>query len=326
VKARSNIWAGLPRLVLYLALSTGLFAGLTGCSNERRLAKGKPLKSQPASDVLDQYHAAQPGWQWLGMKLEVTVVTDVAADDLGRSDGANRETQSFKATARIARDSVIWLSISPALGVEVARLMLTQDSVFLMSKVPGDRFFYNGTYEAIELWAQTPLDFTDIQALLTGQSMRLNPEEDRFSCRVEGDQYVLVSKYKRSVKRITGLKDRALQPGDSIVVQLPDRRFDRLRERAGEDELLVKRHWFDGLTFDPVRDVFDDLYAQRFLTIDRARFEMLDQERMARKIEMRVEAPEGSIVVSIDVSRARAGREYDFPFQVPESMERRDAW
>lgn len=306
-------------------LVAALLSVLTGCSNERRLLKGKPLKSQPAEAVLDSYYASQPNWQWLGMKLDVKVV--MGGDEKAAGEGRNTgETQSFKATARIARDSVIWLSISPALGVEVARLMLMQDSVFLISKVPGNRFFYSGTYEGIEDWAQTPLNFADIQALLTGQTMRLDPGEDRFSCRVEGDQYVLVSKYKRSMKRITGMKDRALQPGDSIAVQLPDRRFERLRARADEDDLMVKRHWFDGLTFDPIRDVFDDLYAQRFLTIDRAGFEAVDDGRMAREIEMRVEAPEGSVVISIDIPRVRAGRVYDFPFEVPESMQRRDAW
>ena len=39
------------------------------------------------------------------------------------------QTGTFTLNVRMARDSVIWMSISPALGVEAARVLLTPDSV-----------------------------------------------------------------------------------------------------------------------------------------------------------------------------------------------------
>src|SRR5207253_1686290 len=41
-------------------------------------------------------------------------------------DGNNN---SFEVTLRAKKDSVIWMSISPALGIEAARILITCDSV-----------------------------------------------------------------------------------------------------------------------------------------------------------------------------------------------------
>ena len=73
----------------------------------------------------------------MGIRMEST------ASAMGRSG-------SFSLNVRVARDSVIWMSISPALGVEAARVLLF-DSVQVLSKLPGDaRFVFQGSYDVLE--------------------------------------------------------------------------------------------------------------------------------------------------------------------------------
>ena len=302
MKPAASIW-GLCLLVL----------GATGCSNARRLANGKPLKNQSPNAILEQYDATAMHWDWLGMKVDAEV-------ESSERDG------SFSATVRMARDSVIWVSISPALGVEVARLKLTPDSVFLISKVPNNRFHYVGDYHAISDWLDTPLGFPDFQDVLTGRPMGLDAANDKFISRIDGREYVLISKYKRRTKRVVGLDDKDLSPDDSLTVQLSPRAYERLRERTDEDDLLIKRHWFDGLSFDPVRDVFDDLYYQRFVTINRNDFNTTDGGRLPGQIEVLIETPSGIFTVRLDVGRTRINKAYDFPFEVPDELERRDSF
>ena len=290
-----------------------LVMGTTGCSNARRLANGKPLKNQSPNAILEQYDATAMHWDWLAMKVDAEV-------ESSERDG------SFSATVRMARDSVIWVSISPALGVEVARLKLTPDSVFLISKVPNNRFHYQGDYDALSDWLDTPLGFADFQDVLTGRPMGLDSENDKFISRIDGREYVLISKYKRRTKRVVGLDDKDLAPDDSLTVQMNPRAYERLRERTDEDDLLIKRHWFDGLSFDPVRDVFDDLYYQRFLTITRSDFNTTDGGRLPGQIEVLIETPSGVFTVRLDVGRTRLNKAYDFPFEVPDEMERRDSF
>ena len=97
----------------------------TGCTNMRRLERGKPIRSESASAILRKHLATNAQPQWAAMRMQVEA--DIAGD-----------RNSFKVNARMRRDSAIWMSITPALGVEAARIVLTRDSVRFLSKVPGN--------------------------------------------------------------------------------------------------------------------------------------------------------------------------------------------
>jgi hypothetical protein len=296
-----------PYTLLFLACLVGLLAG---CSNEQRLARGKPLRNLNPNQVLEAFEANQIPWEWLGMKIDASVETASGVD-------------SFKASIRMAKDSAIWVSLSPALGVEVARLLLEPDSVRLISKIPGNRFHFAGDYAALSAWADTPLSFRDIQDILTGRPMGIDPEFDKFNCRIDGYSYALIGKYKRRIKRLVSVDNNALEPQDSLGIQATDRRYERVRNRTEDSDLLVKRHWFDGLTFDPLQDRFDDLYYQRSLTIERKDFSDRDEGRWPNEIRLAVTTPEGNLNMEWELMRIRFGRAYDFPFEIPDNYERR---
>ena len=232
---------------------------------------------------------------------------------------ADGQRESFKASVRMARDSAIWMSIS-RFGVEVARIMLEPDTVLFVSKIPGNKFYYAGNYDALGEWADTPLAFEDLQSIL-GIPMGLDPAKDKFNSK-DGDNYALIGN-KRKVRRLIGVDDNNLEPEDSLNIQLPMRRYERLRNRTEDEDLLIKRHWFDGLTFDPVRDQFDDLYYQRSLTLERSEFEAFEGGRFPNACRVMITTIDGSATMEWEVIRKRFGRAYDFPFEIPEGYEQR---
>jgi hypothetical protein len=301
---------------MVVLLTAGLV--LSGCSNERRLAKGKPLRNLPPNAILETADAAALQWEWISMKVDAEV------------SGPERK-DSFKATVRMAKDSVIWMSLTPALGVEVVRVMLTQDSVHMFSKIPGNKFAFTGSYESISEWVGTPMSFGNVQDLLTGRPMGLNPDEDKFLSRVDEQQYALIGKYKRPVRRLVGADDRDLAPDDSLAMEASERRHERMRNRKEEEDLLVKRHWFDGLTFDPVRDVFDDLYYLRTVTIEREDFVLEEHAEMPvgrwpQHIMLTLQAPEGNAEIDLEITRSKLNKPTDFPFEVPANLVFRNAF
>ena len=297
-------------IVPCLILGVTIVAGFSSCSNEKRLAKGKPLRNLNANQVLANFEAAEFQWDWIGMKIGV---------DVESPEG----NQSLKAAVRMAKDSAIWMSISPALGVEVARILLSPDSVQFFSKIPGNKFFYTGNYDALSEWADNPLEFVDVQAILGGKPMGLDAENGKYIARTDVQRYALVGRYKRQVKRVIGINDNALTPQDSLNIQLPTRRYERLRNRADDEDLLIQRHWFDGITFDPLQDQFNDLYHQRSLTLNRSEFEESDNGRFPRAFEVLIRTMDGDLKMEWNVSRIRFGRPYDFPFTIPENYEQR---
>ena len=91
----------------------------SGCwSGRKSTSASLPLLAVPT--LLEKLDNQASEWQTLGLRLEST------ASAMGK-------TGSFTLNVRMAKDSVIWMSISPALGVEAARILLTPDSVQVLS-------------------------------------------------------------------------------------------------------------------------------------------------------------------------------------------------
>jgi len=70
----------------------------------------------------------------------------------------------FKGTLRMKTDSVIWVSIT-GLGFEAARILMRQDSVFVLNKLEKEVFI--GDYTIFEQHFGLPINFSMAQKVLT---------------------------------------------------------------------------------------------------------------------------------------------------------------
>ena len=76
------------------------------------------------------------------------------------------ESISSGVSWRIRKDSVIWVSVIPGLGIEAARIKLTQDSVFVINRL---RKEYTATsYGYLSNKFKVGVDFNALQAILLG--------------------------------------------------------------------------------------------------------------------------------------------------------------
>lgn len=250
------------KIFVFLFISS-LSLVLQSCSNEKRVAEGKPLKNRTANAVLTRYNKNLFNYDYVGMRISA---------DIKNTD----ETQSFKANVRMRKDSIIWISITPLMGVEMIRAVITPDSIKYVSKVPNNKHFFLGTLHQLTDITKNEITFEMLQAVLVGNAVDINEEEDKFTSRIDGKEYVLISKYKRRMKKVLGVNDRDVQPSDSLSIDASDRQYRRILRRSDEDDLLLKRYWFDGYDYHLVRTVFDDLYYQRSVTIDHSDFEVTE--------------------------------------------------
>ena len=254
---------------------------LAGCTNMRRMEKGKPIRSESATGIVRKHLATLAQPQWAGMKLQVEA-------DL------NGERNSFKVNARMRRDSAIWLSITPALGVEAARVLLTQDSVFFLSKVPGNRFGYTGEYAAFDSVLGTQLTYAMAQHILCGEGINLVDEESKYVSKVDGREHLLINKYKRRVRRLVGVKEKEINPNDSLSFEASVEVQERVLSRSNDEDLLVKRYWFDGFGYQLTRTRFDDLYNGRSIEISHGRFEPEAGGWIPHRTGVTIASPDGT--------------------------------
>jgi len=114
-------------------------------------------------------------------------------------DSAGKK-KSFKTHLRIRKDSAIWMSITPLLGIEMARVIITKDSVKFLNRVSKEYFL--GDFSYINQIFGTDLDYQMLEALLIGNSLDFE-ENEKIHSRVDRkkDLYYLSTEKKRKVNK-----------------------------------------------------------------------------------------------------------------------------
>ena len=288
---------------------------LTGCSNARRIADGKPLRSMEPNNIIKHYEKEALKWDWLGFKLDTEIKVD-------------GESESINMSMRMARDSAIWISLSPALGVELARILLLPDSVRIISKVPSNKFVYEGNYSELEESFGIPLDFYTLQNLFCGSPLALNKNNDKFISKIDDRNYILIEKFPRRIKKLLGGVDErtvSVNPEEPITVNMSVRRAERMMSRTDEDDLIIKRYWFEGVSFMPVLDVFNDLSTGLTLKVKRSGDEGHSGGLLPSRVQIIALGNGVDLDCTFSIRRSRVNREYDLPFDPPKDYERRNS-
>jgi len=285
---------------------------ISSCKTTARASKEVAVKNRNAGFVLKRYNESRFDYEWLGMKVDADF-------------GTENESNGFKATIRMRKDSLIWVSITPALGIEMIRVVISPDSLKYLSKIPENKFYYTGAFEDVNKLVGTAFDFEMLQQLLVGNAIGLEKDERRFRSEVDGPDYLLISKYRRKVRRVVGVDDRKLE-SDTILVNPDDPRYRRtMRKSEDADDLIVSRYWFEAAQFRLVKSVFNDLLRQRTLEISYENFQQYEEQFYPSKCRLSISSPQIRQVLNYQITKLSSGKAYDFPFEIPDDYPRRDS-
>ena len=160
------------------------------CNIERKLIK-EPLKDKGADFLFEQLKKNEFSFNYLNIKFSADITF-------------NKKDNSTNGSLRIIRDSAIWISLSPALGIEAARMLITVDSIKFLNRLESTYFVEDFKY--LNSLLKTNLDFDMLQSLLVGNDFS-SYENDVFKASIDGKQYLLstigrgkLKKYKRILK------------------------------------------------------------------------------------------------------------------------------
>ncbi len=297
----NSVWVLLPLLLM-------LF--FSSCSNERRLARGKPLRQRSPAFLVNHNVKNSLHYDWVGMKLSV--------------DFKNPErSESFRANVKMKKDSIIWMSISPALGIEMLRLVITPDSVKYISKIPDNKYYYLGDFSVISDLAKMDLSFDMIQDLLLGNAIMLDKQDDKLNSRIDKQQYFLVSKFHRRLKKLIGVDDKNILPNHEININPLSKEYQKAKRKSKKEDLMVKRFWLNGKHYKIERELFNDLYNFRDIEITYRDFEKVDGQLFPDECRLRVSSPDDWQEIEFEITRIRLNKEYELSFEIPEDYERK---
>ncbi len=128
-----------------------LFISSCGIFRHRGIAYNKYFGSLDSANNNVQKNFFR--YDWFSAKAKITVISDQ-----GKTD--------FNATIRAKRDSVIWVSISPGLGIEVARVLMTPDSIKVL-----DRFhkkYEVHDYSLFRNYTSIPVNLNTLEDIISG--------------------------------------------------------------------------------------------------------------------------------------------------------------
>ena len=142
-----------------------------------------------------------------------------------------KKTQSLtlKGNLKILKDSIIWISLSPGLGIEAARLMLTKDSVFLLDKLNGS--LTKGKYTYLKNLYKVDVDYNSLQAILTNNffiypsvSNEKNEFTNRFHISKDSIELAVYRKDELSVENLVNIQKSVYRINSYLINDVPNRR------------------------------------------------------------------------------------------------------
>ena len=160
---------------------------LFSCKAPKEVVKEKvKLAHLSTKELLEKLEVNEFKFETLSTKADITFIDE-------------KET-SFKANLRIRKDSAIWMSITPALGIEMARVLITKDSLMFMDRIHNKYFV--GDFAFINKKFDVDMDYNMLEALLVGNSIEFEKDEKiRTSIDRKKDFYFIGTERKRKVKR-----------------------------------------------------------------------------------------------------------------------------
>lgn len=285
-----------------IALFLVVILAIAGCKT-KRVTQKSPLVNVSSGFILDQVVQAEFEFRTINAKLSVDV-------------DAPNQNNSFKINMRSNSDSLIWMSITPALGIEAARLLIQPDTLKYIDKLKKEYFV--GDYSLLDSVFRYETKFLFMENLLIGNPVELLPEE-KYTATVEGLNYVVQTKVKRKIKKAFDISKKDMVE-DTLYTDLDvvkEKKFEKAVDKLSEEDLIIKRYYVRASDFRISRTIIDDVLYKRTIVITYDDFEDVDGVPFPKKISITATTPEETAKFDLEYSRIRTNEDQAYPFKIP---------
>ena len=255
-----------------------LWIAAAACTTPRSIIKA-PLKSQGESYLLEKMSAAETKFTSLSSRISITLVDE------------KKSKTNLNGQLRILKDSIIWISLSPALGIEAARLVLTQDSIKFINRL--DKTYFIGDFNFVNQIFGTTVDFDMVQAIITGNDME-NYEDEKFRGSIDKLEYKLTATHRIKRKKIL--------------------------KQTDTPNVLVQNIWLDPSTFKITRINLKEFNDENIkLQASYTDFEAINNQLIPLSIQFEINGGK-KFDLFFNYSKIEMDNQLSFPFKVPDSF------
>jgi hypothetical protein len=257
----------------YLSILISLF--LVSCSSQKRVLKS-PIREEGADFLIEKLKTSELKYDWFTAKFSAEY----------RNNG---QTNSFNGQIRICRDSLIWLSFSPILGIEVFRMIISQDSVKFINRM--NNTYFIGDYEYVNNFLHSNIDFDILQSFLIGNDLSLY-ENGSFRASIDNNIYKLATAERRKLKKY-------------------------VRNSQEKPRVLIQNIWIDPATFKIMKANVKEIQKPNMkLEANYSRFEDIGHQLFPKEMSFEIDA-DNEILVEVSFSKILIDAPQPFPFRIP---------
>jgi len=252
---------------------------MIACSPARKAIRA-PIREEGADYLFAKLKENELKFDWLSAKFS--------------ADYENKGKQnSFNGQIRIRRDSLIWISLTPMLGIEAVRIMISQDSIKYINRI-NDTYFV-GDYEYVNRFLNTNIDFDILQAFLIGTDLQFY-EDGKFRAGIDQGLYKLSTTERQKLRKFAKNNQESLK-------------------------VYIQNIWLDPESFKILLTDVKELRRENIrLEASYKKFEKIGNQLFSREMEYTIRA-ENTIRVKADFSKISINIPQHFPFKIPDGYQ-----
>lgn len=257
----------------YLLILILLMIGV-GCKTTRKVIK-EPLKVEGIDYLFEQLSANELNFGYFSAKFNLDYKVE-------------RKKTEFKGQIRIKKDSMIWVSFSPALGIEAARMLITNDTVKFINRI--NKTYFVGDYKYLNEFLETNVDYDVLQALIIGNDLT-HYEDGKFRAHIDNMQYKLTTAGRSKLKKYVKMHEI-----DPVV--------------------FIQNIWLNSDNFKITQLSLKEIKKQnKKLQANYSKFTDVSSQLFPRQVDFALQADK-NIDVNIKYSKITINNELNFPFSV----------
>lgn len=258
--------------VLSLALLT------SSCKSSKSIAK-KSLREFTAKRLIEEVENNSFDYESFHAKMSAKI-------------DANGKNVNVKGQLRMKKDSIVWMSASLPLGVEVVRIMVTPDSVFFLNR--NEKTYLTESISSFSDISPMINSIGFIQSVLVGNDINLRNTDD-YNVYIDDNQFnLLISK---------DLKKAIKHSEEGWRVMMKDIWID-------PDHFKITKYY--------IKEYNND---RRKIELQYSDFELVGDKYIPTKINITVRG-DVSLKATINYSNIVINEDVNFNFNVPKKYER----
>ncbi|MBI9038569.1 MAG: DUF4292 domain-containing protein [Bacteroidales bacterium] len=264
----------------FIVLLTTILIILSSCRSTRSIIK-EPIKEYGADYLFEELKNNELQFDWFSAKFSLKVHNE-------------KSKLSLNGQIRIKKDSLIWVSFSPALGIEVMRILITNDSIKLLNRI--DNTYFISDYDYVNNFLETNIDYDILQSLIIGNDFSYY-ENGKFKASIDNMEYKLSTAARQKLKKYVKRADESLN-------------------------IFIQNIWLDPINFKITRVSIKEIKKQnKKIDAEYNDFVLINKQLFPSDVTYKILA-DNKIDVFLDFSKISLKHNLKFPFKIPSKYNR----